>query len=350
VLANSKGLFVMRKFVVGVASALAVLTAGCAAAPVAPPAPAPAPTVSLTTEKAITLPGTGGHGDVVVADPSAHAVYIAQSPDNNVVVIDTTTNAVKAVIPHIPSANGITFTDPYVFVAEAPANAVAVIAKATWQVVATVPSGGKTPDALYYDSKDNRVFVANDDSNNMQEFTATAPFTIQGTLALQPSPAKTGPDLGTYSPAEDRIYQADDNDVVVIDAKNRVIQKVIQLQLPNGAAAKDMYYEQAHHLLWIATSGPEVLAVDTDTGATVATVKTASGADQVAADPQRGLLFIGEGKAGAMGVIDLATRHALANLTTEPDFHTQDSLPGTDLVYAYLNTSNVIDVDRIAIR
>ena len=342
----------MRTFVVGVAITSAVLTAGCAtvpAAPAAPPAPAPGPTVTLTTQKTITLPGVGGHGDVVVADPSAHAVYIAQSPDNNVVVIDTNTNTVKNVIPNVATANGIAFNDSYVFVAEAPTNAVAVIAKSSWKVVATVPSGGKTPDALYYDSKDSSVFVANDDSNNMEAFAATAPFAVQGTLALQPSPAKTGPDLGTYSAAEDRIYQADDNDVVVIDAKTRTIQKVIALPLTNGAAAKDMYYEQAHHLLWIATSGPQVLAVDPDTGAVVATVKTASGADQVAVDSDRGLLFLGEGKAGAMGVIDLATRQAIGNPKTEPDFHTVDHLPGTDLVYAYLNTSNTIAVDQVTV-
>jgi YVTN family beta-propeller protein len=293
------------------------------------------------------LPGKGGHGDVVVADPAAHAVYVAQSPDNNVVVIDTTTNTVKAVVPAIAQANGIAFNDSYVFVAEAASNAVAVIAKPRWQVVATVPSGGKTPDAVYDDPAENSVFVANDDSNNIEQFSASPPFTVAGTLPLQPSPAKSGPDLGTYAPTQHRIYQADDNDVLVIDPKTRTIQKVISLPLPDGVAAKDMYYDPTRNLLWVATSGPQLLALDPANGTVVATVKTTSGADQISADPSRGLLFLGEGKAGVLGVVDIAARHAVTDIKTEPDFHTLDYLPGSDLVYAYLNASNQIAVEKI---
>lgn len=337
------------QLVVGVTIISAVLAAGCAA-PATPNAPSPAPRITLTTQKTISLPGVGGHGDVVVADPNAHAVYIAQSPDNNVIVVDTGTNTVKAVVARIPSANGIAFTDSYVFVAEAPAGAVAVIAKSNWQVVATVSSGGKTPDAVYFDSADNSVFVANDDSNNMEEFAASAPFAVRKTLALRPSPAKTGPDLGTYSAADDRIYQSDDNDVLVIDAKTLTIQRVVALPIAAGTAAKDMYYDQARHLLWIATSGPQALALDPATGAVVDTVKTASGADQVAADRDRGLLFLGEGKAGVLGVIDLASHRDIADIKIEPDFHTQDYLPSSGLVYAYLNTSNTVAVDKISVQ
>ncbi len=47
-------------------------------------------------------------------------------------------------------------------------------------MIATVPSGGKTPERVYYDPRENSIFVANDDSNNMQEFSAAAPFSVQG--------------------------------------------------------------------------------------------------------------------------------------------------------------------------
>src|SRR5207253_565100 len=125
--------------------------------------------------------------------------------------IDTATNTVKAVVPDIQDGNGIAYSDQFVFAAEASADVVAVISKATWQVVATVPSGGKSPDSVWY-TRDGSVLVANVDSNNMEAFSATAPFTVLGSFDLQPSPAKNGPDLGTYVDSRDRIYQADDND------------------------------------------------------------------------------------------------------------------------------------------
>jgi YVTN family beta-propeller protein len=341
------------------AACLTLLVAGCASsaktAPVAHAAPAKAASaasvtkVTATTEKTIALPGKGGHGDVVVADPSAHAVYVAQSPDDNLVVLDTTTNKVKAVVPDVASANGIVYTSQYVFVAEATGNAVAVVSKSDWKVVATVSSGGKTPDALYYDSRDNSVFVANDDSNNMEEFSATKPFTVEGSFGLKPSPAVSGPDLGVYVPAQDRIYQSDDNDVLSIDAKTRRIQKVFSLPLAKGVAAKDMYYDQSGHLLWVATNGPDLMALNPDSGKVVYTVKTASGADQVAEDTDQGLLLLGEGNAGVMAVIDLATHRDVANIKEETTFHTLDHLPNSDLVYAYLNKSNVVAVEKLAV-
>jgi len=62
-----------------------------------------------------------------------------------------------------------------------------------------------------------------------------------------------------------------------------------------------------------------VLAIDPDTGKVVYTVKTASGMDQLAADTDDGLLFLGESKAGVMGVVDLTTHENIADVKTESD-------------------------------
>jgi DNA-binding beta-propeller fold protein YncE len=349
---NARGVSYMFKPVAGVAaiSTAAVLTVSCAtptATPAAPTSQTPAPKVNITTQKTIALPGVGGHGDEVVVDPGAHFAYVAQSPDNNLVVINTTANSVEAVVPQIASGNGIAFSDSYVFVAEADAGVVAVIAKPSWKVIATVPSGGKTPDAVYHDPHQNSIFVTNDDSNNMEQFSATAPFAIEGTLTLDPAHVKTGPDLGTYASADDKIYQSDDNHVDVIDAKTRTIQKVFT-PLSADATAKDMYYDQAHHLLWVGTSDPKVLAIDPNSGKVVYTVKTASGMDQLAADTDDGLLFLGESKAGVMGVVNLATHENIADVKTESGFHTEGYLPGAHLAYAYLNQSNKIQIDSVS--
>jgi DNA-binding beta-propeller fold protein YncE len=329
-----------------------VLAAGGGVAHASParhPEPHCPPQVTVSTQKVIPLPGVGGHGDVVTVDPAAHTVYIAQSPDDDVIVLDSRRNTIKAVIHNIPSANGIAYTADDVFVASATSDSVKVIAKATWTTIATVSSGGGTPDAVYVDSRDNTVFVANDDTSTMEEFSATAPFTTLGTLALPASPtgSHSGPDLGTYVAASNRIYQAEDNSVLVIDARTRAITASFTLPLPAGSAAKDMYYDSVRHLLWVATGSPEVLALAPETGRVVDVVTTRSGTDQVAGDREDGLLFLGESAAGVMGVIDLATHRDIADIPTEAGFHTLDYLPSTGIVYAYLNKSNTVDVDRI---
>jgi YVTN family beta-propeller protein len=326
------------------------LVAGCSAAgPAAQPAKSSASAtkaVTASTLKSIRLPGTGGHGDLVVADPDTHQVYVAQSPDNNVVVIDTATNTIRAVIGAVPNANGIAYNQDYLFVSEASTNKVAIISKATWRVIATVPSGGKTPDAIYADAKDHTIFVTNDGSNNTQYFSDSAPFKVLGNIPLQPAKPKLGPDLGTYAPTTNTIYQSDDNNVVVIDAATRTIKKVITLPLAAGTGAKDMYYDPRRDVLWVATSGKEILAVNPHTGSVVATVTIPSGADQLSSDGA-GLLFLGLGKAGVMGVIDMDTHKYLAGIPTEVDTHTLAYLPNSGLVYVYRGTSNVVDVVKI---
>jgi hypothetical protein len=325
------------------------LVAGCgSAAPTPQPAKittSPTKAVSATTQKSIRLPGKGGHGDVVVADPGAHQVYLAQSPDNNVVVIDTAANTIRTVIA-VPAATGIAYNQDYVFVSETKANQVAIISKATWRVIATVASGGKTPDAIYVDSHDHMVFVSNVGSNNTEYFSESAPFKVLGNIPLQPSKPKAGPDLGTYAPKTNTIYQSDDNDVLAIDAATRTIKKVISLPLAAGAAAKDMYYDPRRDVLWVGTSGKEVLAINPATGSVIANVKTPAGADQVSSDGA-GMLFLGLGKGRVMGVVDMDTHQYLASIPTEADTHTLDYLPNSGLVYVYRNRSNVLDVVKI---
>jgi DNA-binding beta-propeller fold protein YncE len=333
-----------------VAAAVAVLATGGIAQAVGAPrnTPQQPKNVTVSTQKVISLPGVGGHGDVVTVDRAAHTAYIAQSPDNDVIVLDTTSNTIKTVIPNIPSANGIAYTADNVFVASASTNSVDVISKATWKIIATVAAGGTTPDAIYVDPYKHSVFVANDGSSNMEEFSATAPFAVRGTLDLPPSPngTHTGPDLGTYVAAGDRLYQAVDNQVLVIDPRTDTITHTFALPSAAGSA-KDMYYDARRHLLWVATSTPEVFALNPSTGSIVDTVKTLSGADQIAGDPGDGLLFLGEGQAGVMGVIDLASHKNIANIPTESGFHTLAYLPHTGVVYAYYNQSNTVHVDKI---
>src|SRR4051794_26556349 len=114
----------------------------------------------------ITLPGSlGGHGDWVTYDADTKTIWLAQSPDNNVVVIDATTNTIKAVIPNIGNANGIALTPQYAFVADVTNNTTDVIDKRTFQVVAMIPQTGTTPDSVTYISSTNQVAVASDDNN-----------------------------------------------------------------------------------------------------------------------------------------------------------------------------------------
>ena len=115
-------------------------------------------------------------------------MWLAQSPDNNVVVIDTTTNTIKATIPNIGNANGIALSPQYAFVADVTNNTTDVIDKRTFQVVAQVNQTGTTPDGVIYIPSTNQVAVASDDANVLDFINATGGFERRRACSSNPTP------------------------------------------------------------------------------------------------------------------------------------------------------------------
>ncbi|VBB09041.1 Hypothetical protein LUCI_4327 [Lucifera butyrica] len=297
----------------------------------------------LTLVSTIDLPGKGGHGDVVVYDPDKKTVYIAQSPDNNVIVISTVTNKVAAVIPDVNGGNGIAVGPSFIYAASGDDNTLAVIDKTTWKVIKKVPTGGTAPDAVYYDAQDDKVFVGNDDSNTMGVIYSQYPFVLITSFPLSSDKPIAGPDLGLYVAEQNRIYQSMDNLVLVINAATNEIIKTIptNVEINKKGGTKSMIYDPQKNTLWVGTSSKQILAMNLDTGG-YTKVATDSGMDQLTWDPITRLIFFGQGGAGALGIIDASTGKFLGSLKTEADFHTVAVDYDQHLVYAYYNQSNKV--------
>lgn len=291
----------------------------------------------------IDLPGKGGHGDVVVYDPDKKVMYVAQSPENNVIVISTVTNKIIAVIPNVNGVNGIACGPSFVYAASGDDNTLAVIDKSTWTLVRKVPTGGAAPDAVYYDAQDDKVFVGNDDSNTMGVISPHYPFELLTSFPLSSEKAIAGPDLGVYVEDQNLIYQSMDSFVLVIDAAtNKIVKRIpSNVEVNKKGGTKSMVYDPVKNILWVGTSTKQMLAMNPDTGAFTKVI-TDSGMDQVTWDPVTRLIFFGQGGAGALGIIDATTGKFLGSLKTEPDFHTVGVDYDQHLVYAYYNQSNKV--------
>jgi len=163
--------------------------------------------------KTIHLPGNqGGHGDWTTFDPATGTVWLSQSPDHNVVVLDAASLSVKHVIPGIKDGNGIALTPAYAFLSDNGSDVTVVVDKNTFEKIATLTPQGKGPNGTVFDPKTDTVLVTTD-SNDATVFSAQKPFTVLGHFRLQPDPAKDGPDVGLYVPSLDRVYQPVDNAV-----------------------------------------------------------------------------------------------------------------------------------------
>lgn len=168
----------------------------------------------FTYDTTIQLPGTiGGHGDWVAYDPGTQTIWLAQSPANNVVVINAKTDTVKATISGVDTGNGIAIAQGDAFVADSVNNVIDVIDTHTYQVVAKVAATGGDLDGVVYAPNTNEIYVASDTSNVLDAISIQNGFTQIASYALTPS--STGPDVPMY--AKGMIYVPDGQ---VVDAVN----------------------------------------------------------------------------------------------------------------------------------
>jgi DNA-binding beta-propeller fold protein YncE len=292
--------------------------------------------------KTIELPGKGGHGDWVAFDEPTNTVWIGQAPAHNVVVIDASSLAVKATIPDVQEANGIDLDDKYGYVTDAKTNTLVVVDKRTYNKVATLDSGGKSPDGVAVDRRTGNILVANDDSNTEVTFEGKAPFRRLGTLDLKPQPARHGPDVGLYVQEFDRLYQPVDNMIDVIDPNTNQIEAVWDFGIKSDA--KPMAYDSRTKRLVIGTRDQKMLIVDPANGKLVTTVPFTGGdIDQTTIDVAARRAFMGD-KSGNLEVMDLDSNSVIDHISTEKSVHTLAVDPKTHRLFVYLNVSNKVAV------
>jgi YVTN family beta-propeller protein len=292
--------------------------------------------------KTIDLPGQGGHGDWVTYDEQTETVWIGQAPAHNVIVIDAEKLTVKATIPGVQEANGIDIDDTYAFVSDAKSNTLVVIDKRTFEKMATINSGGESPDGVSVDRHTGKVFVANDDTDNEVMFDGKPPFAQVSAVTLKPHPAKHGPDVGLYVAQFDRLYQPVDNMIDVINPNTNQVETVWDLGVKTDA--KPMVYDSKTKHLIIGTRDQKMLTVNPVTGELVNTMPFKGGdIDQTAIDVIARRAFMGD-KSGNVQVVDLDSNTVIDHIVSEKNAHTLTVDPKTHRIFIYLNVSNKVAV------
>ncbi|HTU54078.1 MAG TPA: hypothetical protein VMF62_08915 [Acetobacteraceae bacterium] len=291
--------------------------------------------------KTIQLPGNqGGHGDWVTFDPDTETVWLSQSPDHNVVVVNARTMSVEHVIHGIKDGNGNAVTPAYAFLSDNGGNVTVVVDKRTFEKVATLHPQGKGPNGTVFDPKTDTVLVTTD-SDDATVFSAQKPFAVVGHFRLQPDPAKDGPDVGLYVPPLDRVYQPVDNDVDVIDLNTRTITQVLKPGIKG--TAKPLVYDQKTDRFILGTTDMKMLVLDGKTGNVVASIPVSGKVDETVIDEAARRAFVGD-KAGKVEVIDLDTDEVVDTLPSEPNMHTLAVDTKNHLVFVYRDVSNKVDV------
>lgn len=299
-------------------------------------------TDGYTLKTTIQLPGTqGGHGDTVEYDADTATMWVVQSPDNNVVVIDPQTNTVKATIPNIGNGNAVAFSAQYAFVSDVTNSTIDVIDKHTYKEVAVIPQANTTPDSVVYIPSTNQILVASDDNNTETFINASGSFAQTAVLTLQPNPSPDGPDLAVYVASKDLVYQPDGGVMDVINPHTHNIVATWNL-LSTGDAKSPVYDPETNHLI-VGTTKNELLVVDADSGNIIKTISVPGSVDEGSIDVNARLAYFGD-KSGVADVVNLDTNQLVGGLPAEKNMHTLGVDPTTTDVYVYENYRNTVDV------
>ena len=293
--------------------------------------------------KTIDLPGKGGHGDWTIFNPSTGFVWLSQSPNHAVVVIDTKSNAIAHIIPDIANSNGIGFAGNYAFAADNDSDNVVVIDQKSYDKVATLTPAGKGPDTVNYLSKEGRIYVSG--SNDATEFSASKPFKVEANIRLKPEPVKDGPDIAAYAAAKDTVYQPVDNVIDVINVKTGQVTAVWDVGI-KGSAKAAAYDAKTNHVI-VGTGENKVLVIGADTGKVVATVAVPGPVDATVLDETIRRAYVGD-KSGVVDIIDLDTDKLVGSLPSEKNAHTLAVDTKTHALYVYRNESNKVDVFTVS--
>ena len=284
------------------------------------------PTYAVTQTVSLGAPD---RWDYVVFDPASHRVYVAHA--DRVTVVDGHNGKVLGEVVGIPGGThgiGISPKTGQGFTDDGKAGQAVAFDLKTFKIKTTIAAQADA-DAIATDPVTGHIFIIEGDPQKVTVLdpkTDTVIATIDGGGGLE------------YAVADDRghlyVNGAGKRDIVRINTRTNAVEA--HWPVPNCASPHGLAIDVAAHRLFTSCVNSLLVVVDTDTGATVATVPIGRGTDAAAFDPKRKLIFSSNGFDGTLSVIaekDANTFVPVATIKTAVTGRTMSIDPETGRLY-----------------
>ncbi len=274
----------------------------------------------------------------VAVNSVTNRVYVPNSGDNTLSVIDGATSATLATVPvgQLPCAVGANSQTNRIYVANVNSNNISVIDGSTNQVIQTV-SAGRGPCAVTITPANNRIFVGNYGDNTITVIDG-ATNTVLNTIQNNWTPGGLGSNQVTGRVYSANAYAAT---VSVIDSATLTTLAVI----PVGLLADAVDVNPQTNRVYVANfMSATVSVIDGSANTVIATIPVGWGPSGVAVDASRNRIFVGNYVSNNVTVIDGNTNAVVAILPVGlvPDGIAVN--PVTGRVYSANSNSNNVSV------
>lgn len=276
----------------------------------------------------------GGEGgwDYLLADPSAHRLYITHGP--RVEVLDTTTGKPVGAITGLHGTHGIALdtAGKFGFISDGGGNAVVVFDRDSLATLATVPTGGQNPDGIVYEPATQTVWAFDGRSKDAAVIGADPGAGSLGWKVLANIPLPGKPEFPAVD-GKGNVYDniEDKNVIVHLDAHSL---KLIDTWEAGCDSPSGLAFDVTGSRLFPVCDGNKMSVVDAKTGHVLATPSIGDGPDAAGWSSAHQLAFASSGD-GILSVVDASdsSYKTIQSLKTAPRARTMAYDSGTDRVY-----------------
>jgi YVTN family beta-propeller protein len=265
-----------------------------------------------------------GGWDYLLADSSAHRLYITRG--DHVDVVDTTTGTLTGTISGLHGTHGIALNPDGKtgYVSDGGGNAVVVFDRGTLATVATI-AVGTNPDCIIWEPATQTVWTFNGRS---KDISVIDPAT-QKVVATIPVPGK--PEFAV-SDGKGTVFNniEDKNEVIRIDVRARKVTA----EWPSCDSPSGLAFDAAGNRLFAVCDGKKMAVIDSNSGKLLASPAIGDGPDAAGWSAAHKLAFASCGE-GVLAVVDAgsADYKTVQTLATQRSARTMTYDPATDRIY-----------------
>ena len=248
--------------------------------------------------------GTGGW-DYLLADPSAHMLYVTHG--QRVEVVDTETGKPAGAITGLKGTHGIALDSEgkVGYISDGGANAVIIFDRKTFAIVGSVTTG-TNPDGIAFEPVTKTIWAFNGTSKNATVIDA-AKRTVVATTALPGKPEFPQVD----GKGNVFVNIEDKNSILKLDAKTNAI--VATWPIAGCESPSGLSLDADHMRLFAVCDGKKMGVVDANTGKLIGLANVGEGPDAAGYNAKEQLAFASNGD-GTLSIVD--TKSGLKTVQT----------------------------------